>query len=329
MGYSRASVAVVLVVALAGMVGCRRRPEGSAGSSAADRGPTVAGSILPIADVLAQLVGGRYRVMTLLPAGQTPHGYEPAPAQAERLAAAELLVMVGLGVDDWALRSAEALGRDGPRVLQLGAVVDTSLPETGAAPDGSTTRTARSPADVDGHDHGHHHAGADDPHIWLDPIKMIQITDEIARALAAVDPAGEADFVANAERFKRELRDLDRLYAERLAKLPRREFVTFHAAYGHLAARYGLEEVPLRFAHAEEAGPRQLEQVVAFIRKNKVRFIFAEPQFPVDQLDAIAQQTGVGVDRLDPLGAPGITGHDGYVAMMKTNLAALIEGLSR
>ena len=308
------------------MVGCGKRPDGS---GALNRSPTVIGSILPIADVLAQLAGGRYRVMTLLPPGQTPHGYEPTPAQVEQLANAKLLVMVGLGVDDWALRSTQALGRDAPRTLQLGAVVDTSLPRAATAHGRPSTRAAAPAADDHDHDHGHHGSGIDDPHIWLDPVKMIRITDEIARALAAVDPAGEAGFAANAERFKRELRDLDRLFAEGLAKLPRREFVTFHSAYGHLAARYGLEEIPLRLTHAEEAGPRQLERVVAFIRKNKVRFIFAEPQFPVDQLDAIAQQTGVGVDRLDPLGAPGITGHDGYIAMMKTNLATLVEGLSK
>jgi len=319
-----------VLVALIGLFGCGKRPGATYGTSD-DRRPVVAASIFPIADAVRQVGGDRVRVLTLLPPGQTPHGYEPTPAQAERLATARLLVVVGLGLDDWAHRSAAAVGDNAPRVLDLGAMLEshasspTSRPSTTVPATGPVVRADR--RDPQAHDHAHHEP--DDPHIWLDPIKMIRIAGVIAEALGEVDPAGSASYAANAAQFQDRLRELDRRCAERLAPLSRKEFVTLHAAFGHFAARYGLTQVALRWAHANEAGPKQLERVIAFIKEKGVRNLFAEPQFPVDRLDAIAKQTGVSVDRLDPLGAPGITGHDSYIELMGTNLDTLVEGLSK
>ncbi len=314
-----AASALTLTIAL---MGCRK----DSTEPPADRSPSgrlpVAASIFPIADALKQIGGDRVEVLTLLPVGQTPHGYEPTPAQAEALARTRLLVVVGLGLDDWARRSAAAAARKDQTVLIVGPkVMQSAASHAAAKPD-------EHGHDEDSKHDDHGHAGTD-PHIWVDPMVMIRITDAITDTLCGLDPAGTDTYTANAQKFRNELVQLDRLYATSLKAVARKDFVTLHAAFGLMADRYGLKQLALRHSHAEETGPGHLEEVVAFIKKHKVKVIFAEPQFPAERLESLARETGASVGRLDPIGAPGVPGHDGYIALMKTNLDALVAGLSK
>ncbi len=311
-----ATAALALTVAIA-LTGCGR---GSTGTRTPDGRVRVAASIFPLADILSRVGGDRVDTIVLLPPGESPHHYEPTPAQVEELTRSALLVVVGLGVDDWARRSNAAAGEEHKVVVLADLFTEEEL------------SVGESAACEGGHDHAgdhaHAHDGPGDPHLWLDPVKMLRAVDAIAQALSEVDAGGADAFAANAEACKKQLQDLDRHCRQQTAALPRKEFVTFHAAYGHFAKRYGLKQVALRWVDASEPSPQQIEKVVRFIEGNKIKTMFAEPQFPVDQLDAIAEQTGVEVDRLDPLGAPGVIGHDSYVELMKTNLATLVQGLS-
>jgi zinc transport system substrate-binding protein len=320
------------IVALSMVAGCRRESSTSSAPGSSGAPIRVTGSIFPLTDVLKQVGSDRVETDTLLPPGQTPHGYEPTPALAEKLATSRLLVMVGLGIDDWARRGAVAAGGRGPRIVELGAVLSAGQPTSGLG--GETghshekTQEHGHEADHDADHGGHDHAGTD-PHVWLDPVVMMRFADAIAGALSEVDPAGRETYFRNAAGFRKELEDLDRLCASRLKQVPHKEFVTLHAAFGLFAKRYGLAQLALRHTHAEETGPKQMEDLVAFIRKHQVKVVFAEPQFPPEKLLAIARQAGVGTAMLDPIGARGVPGHDSYVALMKTNLDALVDALSK
>lgn len=307
-----------------GILGCNRQ---AADTRTPEGRLRVAASIFPIGDVLSRVGGDRVDTIILLPPGESPHHFEPSPQQAEELARSAVLVAIGLGVDDWSLHSSAAVGGKCKTLILGKLFTETDLNVADA-----TGSVAGETAAADhAHDHAcdhDHHAGPGDPHIWLDPVKMLRVADAVARTLGEADPEGQADYSANADAYKKRLQELDRHCAQQTKALPRKEFVTFHAAFGHFAKRYGLRQIALRWVDATEPAPKQIERVVQFIQQNKVRTMFAEPQFPVEQLDAIAKQTGVEVDRLDPLGAPGVIGHDSYIELMKTNLATLVQGLS-
>lgn len=277
----------------------------------------VVASVFPLADVAATIGSQHVEVTTLLPPGQTPHGYEPHPRQAEAIAQADLLLVVGLGMDAWAQHSARASGNEELRILVMAEV------------EGIQAIQVETPAEPEAH---HHHAEAGhhlgDPHLWLDPKLMGLFADALGATLSEMDPARAADYRRNAQAFLKELDELDREYRQVLANVKRKEFVSFHSAFTYLAARYGLKQVAVFEANVEEFGPRQLERVVQFIKQHKIKVVFAEPQFPPDKLRALAQQTGAVVRQLDPLGHPGIDQRDSYLAMMRYNLARLGEALS-
>jgi len=112
----------------------------------------------------------------MVPAGASPHTYEPTPGQLRALADTPLYLAVGSGIefeDAWM----ESLTAVNPGMQ----VVDTSAGITLLCPGGSAT--AGSDATSCGDENIRH-----DPHIWLSPANARIITRNIADAYIAYAP---------------------------------------------------------------------------------------------------------------------------------------------
>ena len=304
-------MAWIVIVAAALLAGCPDRPERTDGSGKV----RVVASLFPLADLAGRIGGADAEVACLLQAGQTPHDFRPNAAQAERCAEADLIVLVGLGIDAWAADAARA-SRGRAEVLRLAECADLWMPVL--APDDKDNHT-------DAHD-GHGEAPSD-PHVWLDPVYMQSFARAIADALIAARPAARDGFVRRRDAVLADLKALDAEYRTVLAAVAGKHFVTFHPAFSYVARRYGLVQMSLHTADAAGFGPEHMEQVADFVRRHRVRAILAEPQFPPDKLRALARATGAAVGQLDPLGNPDRPGYDSYLAMMRSNLAALAGAL--
>lgn len=161
-----------------------------------------------------------------------------------------------------------------------------------------------------------------DPHVWLDPIRYAAIAERIGEEL---DRGPEADA------FAARLRALDRELRGRLTRCKRREIVTSHAAFGHLAKRYGLTQVAITGLSPEaEPTPRELESVVDQVRAAGATTVFFETLVSPRLAETVAREVGATTAVLDPL--EGLTdeevaaGED-YFSVMRANLAALREAL--
>ncbi len=164
-------------------------------------------------------------------------------------------------------------------------------------------------------------AVGDDPHVW-DPVRFATFAREIASALGT--PAAADDLVAR-------LDALDDEYRRGLARCARREVVTSHAAFGYLAARYGLVQVPLVGLQPEaEPGPRDVERLVDEVRATGATRVFSEPLASSALADVVAREAGVATAVLDPLegltAAETETGAD-YFSVMEKNLDVLRTAL--
>lgn len=164
--------------------------------------------------------------------------------------------------------------------------------------------------------------GSEDPHIWLDPVRFAGVVEAIARALDK--PAAAAPTV-------KELMRLDSQYRRGLARCDRRTIVTTHAAFGRLAARYGLEDIALTGRSPEaEPSPRDLERVVREIRASRATTVFTEPLVSPRLAETVAREAGVGVATLDPiegLSAARLDAGEDYLSVMRANLAKLRKAL--
>ena len=120
---------------------------------------------------------------------------------------------------------------------------------------------------------------------------------------------------------------LDASYRRGLEQCKRRTLVTSHAAFSHLAARYGLTQLSLTGDSPEaEPGPRELKQLIDDVRASGATTVFAEPLVSDRIAQTVAREAGAGVAVLDPLEGLGderLAAGEDYLSVMRDNLAAL------
>jgi zinc/manganese transport system substrate-binding protein len=270
------------------------------------------------------VVGDPARVENLLPADVGPHDFQFRPSDLRKLAKADLVLVNGLGVDEWLNRAvASGASKPGRKIVTvtdgLASVLIRHLPELEV--DGG---------DKAGHDLEHSHGGPDpapNPHVWLDPRLAQHGVSNILNALVAADPANAEGYTRRATAYLLNLEALDREILSSLSSLKDRRIVTFHDAFPYFCRRYGLtltgviEEVP-----SVDPSPKYLASLIGVIRKTGVRVLFSEPQFNPRLIRRLSEDLHVSVAELDVLetGRPSPTF---YVDGMRKNLRSLQAAL--
>ncbi|MBS0191315.1 MAG: metal ABC transporter substrate-binding protein [Phycisphaerales bacterium] len=295
-------------------------------ASAAAEGLHVVVTLPPLKGIVEPLLPAGSTVTVLMPPGRSEHNYEFTPADMANVGGADLLFFVGLGLEPQIEKFAAA---------STGRRINQSVAEAAGVSAG--------PGETE-HEHEHdEHAAADgdehekeckhgvDPHVWLDPVlvrdALPALADSVRRAMeaAGIWNAGAKERLEQA--LAAETRKIDELNEEFVVGLKPfagEKIVTHHAAFGRLAARYGLviAEV-IRVNEGEEPTPGRIAAIVKAVREEKVHVIFVEPQFSASMAERVAAAAGVKVGKLDPLG-------DGdWFSLMRSNLAALIAGMKK
>jgi len=265
----------------------------------------VVATVFPVADIVRQVGGSDVEVATLLPAGASPHTFEPAPAQIRQVAQAHIFVQVGAGLDGWTQPLLSAAQRS-LRVVTLADGVE--LLRAGDAHGGSI---------------------AGDPHIWLDPLLVRDhVVPAVAGALTQVAPEHGPAFEAGAAAFRAALTRLDAEIRAALAPLPHRHYVSFHAAWRYFARRYELTEVgAVEPFPGKEPSARDIASLVERARAADVRAVLVEPQFSPRTAEQIAREIGARVATVDPLGGSQLAGRAAYLDLMRYNVQRFIEAL--
>ena len=269
------------------------------------RALTVVATTTQATDLVRNVAGERAEVVGLLPANADPHDYEVRPDDVKALVDADLVVRSGGDLDEWLQGAIESSGTDAPELVLIDRV--------------STL------------------AGGDeeiDPHWWQDPRNGVEAVAAIAAALAEADPDGAAGYESRADDYARRLTALDGAVAACVDALPadRRKLVTTHDALGYYAKRYGLEVVgtviPSRSTQSQ-ASAGELAELVATIRREQVKAIFAESSVNAKVERAVAQDAGATVGKAlwaDTLGPAGSDG-DTYLKSLAANTRAIVGGL--
>lgn len=292
----------VLVVA-----GCGRS-SGALDRLPADVIPVVA-TTPQIADLVRNVGGGDVRVHQVIAAGVDPHEVEPTPADEEAIRRSRVIFENGLGLEDWAAAAIEAAGSKAPVV-----VLSDGLALRRPSPDGEI-----------------------DPHVWHDPRNVVAMVGRVEEALAAAAPDRASAIRERAGSYRRQVEALDAEVAALVSTVPpdQRLLVTNHDALGYFAERYGFTVVGAvipSFDSQAELSSRGVRELVARIRRTRVKAVFAESSLPPKTARAVSERAGVrvvaGDDSLygDSLGPPGSDG-DTYIGMVRHNARVIVDNL--
>ena len=182
--------------------------------------------------------------------------------------------------------------------------------------------------DEEGHhdDHGHGESGLD-PHFWLSPTMAARQVERIRDAFITVDAANAAVYRQNADALMAELTELDQEFKEGLGACKHEHFVTSHAAYGYLAAQYGLEQIALAgFSPEVEPSPQRLASVTDRVTDLGLGHVLVEPVLSERLAQTVARETGIelrAIHAIESVTQNELQAHGDYFGLMRDNLAAL------
>jgi zinc transport system substrate-binding protein len=301
----------------------------SASALAAQRMIAVA-SIFPVADLVQQIGGERWEVLTLLPAGASPHTYEPTPEQVRQLAQAGMFFQVGLGLEFWLEKLVRAAKNPALVKIDLSEGIETlptpspelpTTPQKGAGRGHAPSQHHSSKEDVDAHAHG-----GPDAHYWLDPVRMLQVVSRIEEELTKLDPESARLYAERAQRVRAELEQLHEEIMRRTAALQNRRFIALHAGWTYFAPRYNLiQAAVVEPSPGREPSPRYLAGLAQLMRRERVKAVVIEPQLSTTAARALARETGARVGMMDMYGGPGVPGRESYMALMRYNVTELVR----
>jgi zinc/manganese transport system substrate-binding protein/manganese/iron transport system substrate-binding protein len=292
-----ASIALAAALVLAGCGGATgsASPRGSTAATPAPGAIRVVTTTTVFADMVAQIGGTNVSVRSIVPKGAVVETFDPSPGDVAAVADAQLIVMNGLGLDDWLAP------------LIANAAVD--VPTVRLAPD------LPGVSYVTGEEAGEEA----NPHLWLNVAYAVLYAGRITEALKAAAPADAATFDAGGKAYAARLTDLDAWVRQQVATIPpeNRKLVSFHEAFPYFAEAYGLEivgsvvEVP-----GQDPSAGQVAALVDAIKASGAKAVFTEAQFPPELSKAIADEADVKVESNlynDSLGDPPVDTYEGLI----------------
>ncbi len=242
--------------------------------------PTILTTYSLLGAAVKELVGDACTMSTAIPNGMDLHEWEPSAKDIEALTKADLIVENGLGLEGGMGKGLDQARKAGVKFFTASDHI--AIRRVGAGegiPSGDPDQAV----------------GAQDPHLWTDPMAVRAVVDALALDLKQ---RFGVDLAARRADLDARLTGLDAEIRGKVDALPaaRRKLVTGHESLGYFAQRYGFKLVgaviPSLTSEAESsaAGLQALKQLIL---QNRVSVVFTELGTPPRTLEALAREAKV------------------------------------
>ena len=252
--------------------------------------------------VIAQEIGGaQVRVDSIIQNPNVdPHSFEATPAVARQVAKAQIVLLNGIGYDDW-MRKMLAANPSPHRQVIVAAELDPAL----IMPDRN-------------------------PHVFYDPAVALKVAERLAQLLQQADPAHREAFAGNLQRFKAQLTRLNEAQAALAKRHPHLKVTATEPVVGYLLRQVGWTSLGEKFQfdvmNDTEASPAEVARYEDNLRQHNVALLFYNRQVTdplTDRLRALARASGVPVVGVDEFVPPNTS----YVQWQMQTLAAIEHAL--
>jgi zinc/manganese transport system substrate-binding protein len=264
-----------------------------------------------LGSVVKELVGDSVNVVALMPNGADPHEWEPSAKDIETLYKADLIVQNGLELENGMQKVLKEASSRGIKTFTTAEhITIRKIGQGEGIPTGDPDQAV----------------GADDPHLWTDPLAMKNAAGALAVQLKK-DLGIDVD--SRSSDLQNRLDELNKELIGIVATLPTvdRKLVTGHESMGYFAQRYGFKLIGAiipSITSQAEVSASSLAALKKLIEDNKVKAIFTELGTSSAVADAIGKETGVKVIRITTHSLP----EDGSYFTFERNLAkVIVDGL--
>ncbi|PIS42965.1 MAG: hypothetical protein COT24_00785 [Candidatus Kerfeldbacteria bacterium CG08_land_8_20_14_0_20_40_16] len=272
----------------------------------------IGATIFPLYDIARNIAGDKIEVVNILPPGASPHTFEITPEKVKELQNTKVVFAIGQGLDDWMNDLTNSL--TGIEIVMV-----------------SNNIALRKFSDEQGHDSeeqegNHDEHGEYDPHYWLSINNAKIIAQNIANRLEILDPLNSSSYQKNLEDYQEKLDILKEESENKIRNLTNTALVTAHDAWSYFAEELNLKIVgSFQPSPGKEPTPQELSALQALIAEYKVKALFSEPQLSENVVKPFADDTGLEIFVLDPLG--GVEDRQSYIDLIKYNVNTIYEAL--
>ncbi|MBE3594421.1 MAG: zinc ABC transporter substrate-binding protein [Candidatus Carbobacillus altaicus] len=261
----------------------------------------VVASIYPLYDLARQIGGEWVEAEQLVPFGAESHDFEPSPGDLKKLSDADILFIVGIGLEGWIDKAKENISPVKTNVVEVNEGI-ALLPGHTYSHGDAHADDDHATADEHADDDAHAHATTYDPHIWLSIANAKIIGQHIVDALSARDPEHKTDFEANYNKLVAALDTLDQDFRADLNDATTKQFVVSHKAFAYLARDYGLEQTSISgLSPSAEPSQKDMVAIIDEIRTKNIKYIGFEDLVESKVAKTIQAETGTKAVQLSPL----------------------------
>lgn len=300
-----------------------------AGEEAEDGRLQVVCSLFPYYDFVREIGGAYVSPRLLVAAGREAHSFEPTPMDVIRVSRADVFVYNGGEGEQWVDEILSSAGENIPTVLRMMDYADTLTEEPLAGRD-----------DHDHADHDHEHDDDHDSdeieydeHIWTSPVQAMKLCRAICDALCAADPAHAAVYRSNLENYLGQLAELDVAFRQ-VCSEKKRSLLVFGDRFPllYFCREYGLDYRAAFHGCSSDTEPSlyTLKFLIDKVRQQDIPVVYALELSSRKVADAIAETTGATVETFyscQTVSQADWAAGEGYVSLMRRNVAALREGI--
>lgn len=247
----------------------------------------IAVSIVPQVEWLQEIGGDKVEVLSLIPAGQSPHSY--APTTTELTFVSNASVWFQMGLIEFDIAHKQAINQAGPSMQIINLSVGLEL------------------IHIDEHQHeqpssaeDEHEPGAYDPHTWLSPTRVIQMVNIIAEKMAELDPSHANVYTTNAANYITKLTTLNNTISNLMNNVVNKNMLIFHPSYGYFCHDFGLKMIPLE-EDGQDPSSQHYAEVLDEVKDEGVGVIFIQAEFSQSMAESFSRDAGVEIVRLYPL----------------------------
>lgn len=297
---------------------------------------TIYTTVYPLMDFTEKIGGEHVEGDTILPPGADSHTFEPDTKQMIDVAEADGFLYSSKEFESYAGKISDAVEAEDVKILEAaeGINLDSHVhqQDEGAHEDEEEHKEDGHDDEEEGHDStdGHEH-GDHDPHVWLDPVRSIQLAENIKDFLIDLKPQEKETFEANFENLKKELQALDTAFHEELETLPHNKIIVSHAAYGYWEQAYGLEQIAVSgLSPTEEPSQKQLEQIIETAEANELKYVLFEQNVTPKIAEVVQKEINgeaLRLHNLSVLTEEDIENGEDYFSLMNQNLEVLKKAL--
>jgi zinc transport system substrate-binding protein len=364
-GWTWSVTSILLAVLI--LSGCGSK----SGGSIVEGKVNVITTFYPIYEFTKEIGGDDANVVNLLPTGVEPHDWTPRSQDIVNTSKAQLFLYNGAGLEGWVPGFLKGLDKDtqvkpievSHGIQLIDAVGDDGHGHGAAAHEEEHDHSQEEGTEAE-HDHSHEegteaehdhsheegteedHAGHEheeesagtstdthhtDPHTWVSPKSALVMAENIKNSLVEVDPEHKDGYEQRFEALKEKLVKLDNDFTSELSKMPKKDIVVSHQAFGYLCRDYGLTQHAI-MGLSPDAEPRAQDMVnlTKTVKEKEVQYIFFEELVSDKLAKTLANEAGVETLVLNPV--EGLTKEqasagENYFTLMEKNLQNLTKAL--